>query len=77
MEEFTQVLAEGRMEELMVVFMEVFLGRRAVEGWLLVGVMERHLEEDMDIYERLQEKSSGSVAWVKAFTRSICSDAMR
>lgn len=52
MEEFTQVLVEGRMEELMVVFMVVFLERRAVEGWLPVGVMEHHLEEVTDIYER-------------------------
>lgn len=43
------------MEESMEEFMVVFLGRRVVEGWLLVGVMEHHLEEDTDIYESLGE----------------------
>jgi hypothetical protein len=77
MEEFTQVLVEDRMEESMGVFMEAFLGRRMAEGWLLVGAMERHLEEDMDIYEDIFSEVSEIGCMDKGVIRSICGDVMR
>jgi hypothetical protein len=61
----------------MGVFMVVFLGRRMVEGWRLRGVMERHLEVDMDTYEDMLGEVSGIGCMDKGVTRSICGNAMR